>query len=246
MKKESLNKAICSMISLPDNAVVLDIGCRNALYLNTLNQLYPHKMKRAIGIDISDRCFNQISYGMPIELKKMNCEDGLDFKDSEFDLVFVKDILECIYDKERFIKEIYRVLKPGGTVVCVNCDYDSIVFNGDNKNLISKAIHEYAITKQNWMNDIDGWMGRRTFGTFQKTGLFKGEVTMYNIIETEYKEGCYGYQFSRDIEWLTEKGGPLTSKEYCAFLKVLSNANIDGQYIFVKPYYIYMGMKIGN
>ena len=32
-----------------------------------------------------------------------------------------EDVLECITDKERFVGEIRRILKPGGVVLCVNC-----------------------------------------------------------------------------------------------------------------------------
>ena len=165
----SINEAIYNLIELPDNATILDIGCRNACYLKDILEKFPNKINTAIGIDITDKHFDEVNYKAPIELIVMNCADGLTFEDNKFDLIIAKDVLECITDKLKFIKEIHRVLKPNGVIVCANADFDSITLNGKDKDLITKAIHAYAITKQKWMDDLDSWMGRRTYSIFNKT-----------------------------------------------------------------------------
>lgn len=162
----SLNKAIFEQISLPDDAVIVDLGCRDAKFLLSFLEAFPNKIKKAIGVDINDKGFKKIKYKKPIELKVMDCSKKLDFDDNTFDLVFTKDMFECLNDKDFSVKEIHRILKPDGTVICVNCDWDSIAYNGENKELISKALHAYATTKQPWMDDIDSWIGRRMYGLF--------------------------------------------------------------------------------
>jgi len=245
MNKSSLNEAIYEMINLPDGASVVDLGCKNAAYLNGLMEEFPGKIMKAIGADITDRHFSMVEYKQPVELCVMNCAEKLNFPDNEFDLVLAKDMLECLSDKEAFVSEINRILKPGGVVICVNADWDSAVFNGENKELITKAIHAYAVTKQWWMDDLDSWMGRRTYSVFNSSGYFESSVAMYSVVETEYKEGSMGYGFSKDIGWLAEeKNGALTNAEYEEFLCNLEEANKNGQYIFSKPYYIYKGIKI--
>ena len=244
MQKSSLNEAIYELISLPDGACVADLGCRDAAYLNGLVEEFQGRIARAIGADITDRCFDKIPYCSPVELKVMNCAEKLDFPDNEFDLVLAKDMLECIGNKDAFVREINRILKPGGTVICVNCDFDSVVYNGENKELITKAVHAYAVTKQGWMDDLDSWMGRRTFGVFEQSGYFESAVSVHSVIETEYREGAFGFDFSRHIGWLAEENtGALSAEEYKAFLKELENADKKGMYIFSKPYYIYKGIK---
>ena len=245
VNKTSLNDAIYEMINLPDGASVVDLGCKNAAYLNGLMDEFPGKIMKAIGADITARHFSMVEYKQPVELCVMNCAEKLDFADNEFDLVLAKDMLECLPDKEAFVNEIHRILKPGGIVICVNADWDSAVFNGENKDLITKAIHAYAVTKQWWMDDLDSWMGRRTYSVFNSSGYFESSVDMYSVVETEYKEGSMGYGFSKDIGWLVEENtGALTSAEYEEFLHNLEEANKNGEYIFSKPYYIYKGVKI--
>lgn len=242
---QSLNKAILEEIDLPNNAVIADLGCRDATFLIGFQEAFSNKIKSAIGVDINDKGFKNVKYKKPIILKVMDCSKKLKFDDNTFDFVFTKDMFECVSDKEFLVNEIHRILKPGAVVICVNCDWDSVAYNGKNKELITKAIHSYAITKQPWMDDLDSWIGRRMYGFFNKSNLFESSVTIHNVVETEYKEGTFGYALSQDIAWLyKENTGTLSEKEYNEFVENLKSAQTDDQYIFSKPYYIYKGVKL--
>ncbi len=243
-KFSSLNKDIFEQIKLPDNAMVADLGCRDAGFLVGLQQAFPDKIHQAIGVDITDKWFKDVKYKIPIKLKIMDCSKELKFEDNTFDFVFSADMFECVPDKDLLVSEIHRILKPDGVVICVNCDWDSVAYNGENKDLISKAIHAYAVTKQPWMDDIDSWIGRRMYGVFNKSKLFESSVSVHNVVETEYKEGSFGYDLSKDIAWLFEKNtDTLSEKEYYGFIDNLELSHKEGTYIFSKPYYIYKGVK---
>lgn len=243
-KFKTLLKVISEQIHLPDDAMIADLGCRDASFLLEFQQIFPDKIKSAIGVDITDKWFKNIKYKKPIKLKVMNCSKKLKFDDNTFDFVFTKDMFECVPDKEFLVKEIHRILKPGGTVISVNCDWDSISYNGENKELIYKAIHAYAVTKQGWMDDLDSWIGRRMFGYFNKSNLFESYVSVHDVVETEYAEGTFGYDLSVDIAWLyKEMTGALSEEEYDEFINNLKTAQEEGCYIFSKPYYIYKGVK---
>ena len=245
IKISSLNKTIFEQIDLPDNAVIADLGCRDAGFLQDFQQAFPGKIKKAIGVDITDKGFKNIKYEKPIKLKVMDCSKKLKFSDNTFDFVFTKDMFECVSDKELLVKEIHRILKPGGIVISVNCDWDSIAYNGEDKELIAKALQAYAVTKQPWMDDLDSWIGRRMYGVFKKSNLFENSVTVHNVVETEYAEGSFGYELSVDIAWLhKENTGALNKEEYDVFIDNLKSAHKDGSYIFSKPYYIYKGIKL--
>ena len=244
-KYKTLLKAILEQTDLPNDAVIADLGCKDATFLLAFENAFPNKIKSAIGVDITDKWFKDVKYKKPIKLKVMNCGKKLKFKDNTFDFVFSKDMFECVPDKELLVSEIHRILKPGGVVICVNCDWESIVYNGENKELIAKAIHAYAVTKQPWMDDLDSWIGRRMYGFFNKSELFESSVSVHNVIETEYTEGSFGYHLSNDIAWLyKENTSALSKEEYDEFIDNLKSAEANGSYIFSKPYYIYKGVKI--
>lgn len=244
-KYKTLFEAISEQTDLPDSAVIADLGCKDATFLLAFQEAFPDKIKSAVGVDITNKWFKNVKYKKPIKLKVMNCSKMLKFDDNTFDFVFTKDMFECVSDKELLVSEIHRILKPGGTVICVNCDWDSIVYNGANKDLISKVIHAYAVTKQPWMDDLDSWIGRRMYGIFNKSKLFESSVSAHDVIETEYTEGTFGYDLSMDIAWLhKENTGVLNEKEYNEFIDNLISAEKEGCYIFSKPYYIYKGIKM--
>lgn len=244
-KFELLFKVVSEQIDLPDNAVIADLGCKDATFLLAFKEAFPNKIKSAIGVDLKDKWFNNVEYQKPIELRVMDCSRKLEFSDNAFDLVFTKDMFECVYDKELLVAEIHRILKPGGIVISVNCDWDSISYNGENKDLITKAVHAYAITKQGWMDDLDSWIGRRMYGFFNKSKLFESTVSVHNVVETEYSEGTFGYDLSMDIAWLyKENTGALSEEEYNEFINNLQATKNEKTYIFTKPYYVYKGVKL--
>ncbi len=245
IKYSSLNKVILEQICLPDNAVIADLGCRDATFLLGFLEAFPNKIKSAIGVDINDKSFKNVKYKKPIVLKVMDCSKKLKFPDDTFDFIFTKDMFECVSDKDFLVSEIHRILKPGGVVISVNCDWDSVTYNGENKELISKVVHAYAVTKQPWMDDLDSWIGRRMYGFFNKSKLFESSVSVFNVVETKYTETTFGYDLSVDIAWLyKENTGAISKEEYDEFIDNLESAQKDGRYIFSKPYYIYKGIKI--
>ncbi len=241
----SLYKTVFEQITLPEKAVVADLGCRDASFLVALNDTFTDRIKLAIGADITNKDFKKVKHKKSIKLKVMDCSKKLDFPDNTFDFVFTKDMFECVPNKKFLVKEIHRILKPNGTVISVNCDWDSITYNGENKELITNIIHAYAATKQPWMDDIDSWIGRRMYGFFNSSQLFDSSISVYNVVETEYIENSYGYNLSVDIGWLyKENTGVITKTEYDMFIENLKTSQKDGQYVFVKPYYIYKGVKL--
>ena len=98
-KYRTLFKAISEQTDLPDNAVIADLGCKDATFLLAFQEAFPNKIKSAVGADITDKWFKNVKYKKPIELKVMNCSKKLNFADNTFDFVFTKDMFECVTDK---------------------------------------------------------------------------------------------------------------------------------------------------
>jgi phosphoethanolamine N-methyltransferase len=101
--------------------VVLDIGCG----LGGLDEVLAGEFgARVTGVDVAalivDRGRARIAASPlkdRIEIRRI--EPGLlPFPDASFDLVFGKDAWLHIPDKAAFFAEVFRVLKPGGTVAC--------------------------------------------------------------------------------------------------------------------------------
>lgn len=233
-------------IALSESAVVLDVGCQHVGGLKWIKDKY-HLTSECIGIDKKSKNFEdvQTQKALGVSLLEMNASVPLAFADNTFDLIFHKDTLECISDIPAHICELHRVLKPGGIIVCIHRDWESIVFNGHNKALINKAIYEYAnFLQAGWMDDCDGWIGRRVWGHFNKTGLFNGAVKVYNSIETDFTEAHGGWHYIHDMNCFLKPKGFLTEVEYMELIEDINDTYTHGEYLCMSPYYIYTGRKM--
>jgi len=73
------------------------------------------------GVDLADECIRLArehfaQSGLRAELRTMNGEH-LRFSDGSFDVVYAHGVLQYTADPDRMLREIHRVLKPGGEAV---------------------------------------------------------------------------------------------------------------------------------
>ena len=100
------------------NKIVLDIGCGTGGITTSLVNDY--NAKKVIGIDIEDDVcqaalarVKQCGFEHKIEILKVQ-PGAFPFENLTFDVVFSKDSIVHIQQKEFLSKEIFRVLKSGG------------------------------------------------------------------------------------------------------------------------------------
>ena len=97
---------------------VMDIGCGTGAI--TLSLVQDHGAALAIGIDVEGHVCEEArtraaNAGATDKVEIVQVEPGpFPFDDQSFDLVFSKDSIIHIADKEALAKDIHRVLKPGG------------------------------------------------------------------------------------------------------------------------------------
>ena len=113
-------RALAAAASAHQPATLLEVGVGSGLAL----PLYPASTE-VVGIDLSEDMLERARAraatlpGRRIELRRLNAEH-MPFADASFDVVTVPYVLSVTPDAARFVREIRRVCKPGGTIVIVN------------------------------------------------------------------------------------------------------------------------------
>jgi len=115
-----LCKYIAESYFKPGYKTLLDAGCGRGEHLREFQKL-GYQVK---GVDLSGEA-KELS--KDIEVETVNVEtEPLPYKNSSFDVVFNKSLIEHLSNPENFIREAYRVLKPGGRLITLTPDWESI------------------------------------------------------------------------------------------------------------------------
>jgi ubiquinone/menaquinone biosynthesis C-methylase UbiE len=115
---------------LPPRARCLDVGCATAALSERLHRL-GHDV---YGVDIAEamvqaarRRMNPL--GVPEDHFTGCARDALPFEKGNFDLVSALDVLQYVENQPAYIRELRRVLKPGGLALVTNTNRGSLFVN---------------------------------------------------------------------------------------------------------------------
>jgi SAM-dependent methyltransferase len=240
--KEPLYENIESLLGLDLNAEynVLDIGCGRGELLGYLSDSMDSR-STLVGIDEMEDSIISAKENHPhIEFNREKFIDSLRFDDNSIDMVLSVDTLECIPNITALLDEVFRILKPGGKVLFAHWDWDTQVYNSKNKASIRKFVAAFTDWQQDWMDAADGQMGRRLWGLFEGSGKFEGKIASFTLLETEYREGKYGFDRLRDLSGLVEAGS-IDLEEYEMICREMQDLSHQNQYFYSVNSYIYVG-----
>ncbi len=244
MKKE-LFKKLLNLLSLEkdQNYDVLDFGCGSGRLLGKLHKVVGDG-SRLIGFESSQKSVEEGRLRYPnVEFQHEKFIDAFSFPDECFDLFISIDTMECIPDMTVLLSEIHRILKKDAQVLIAHWDWDTQVYHSGNKEGIRKLVAAFSNWQQGWMDACDGQMGRKLWGLFQSSGLFRGEMDVFTLVETEYEKGRYGYNLLQGLCPLV-KNGQLDRSEYDMVLDEMQSLYSKGEYFYSLNSYIYAGRKI--
>jgi len=105
-------KTAINFAKISDDFKLIDIGCSRGHLLKTIRNF--NKKCDLWGVDIEPKIMNLKISNCKFEICNVN---KLPFENEYFDIVFALSTLEHVPDLSSAIKEIWRVLKPGGSAI---------------------------------------------------------------------------------------------------------------------------------
>lgn len=118
-----LKRVIKMAVELPSGSKILEVGCGGGAFIRAISTLRPDL--RCFGCDISSTAIQQ-AQNVSNSIDYAVCgEKTLPYDEDTFDAVFIIDVLEHVFEPENLVKEIYRIIKPGGLYFSfVPCEND--------------------------------------------------------------------------------------------------------------------------
>lgn len=110
---DNLNKCL-NLLEENPNGVLLDCGCSDGkLTIKVAKKVMTNNI---YGIDLDEEVLKK-ARKKGIKTFCVDLNNSLPFENDFFDVIFAHQLLAHLYDVDNFVKEIYRIIKPGGYAV---------------------------------------------------------------------------------------------------------------------------------
>jgi ubiquinone/menaquinone biosynthesis C-methylase UbiE len=138
-EKRAEREVILALLDLKPGESFLDVGCGDGLLVRDAG--------RAVGS--SGHVCGVDSAAPNMAKAKANCPEGeflegdaavLPLEDESFDAASASQLLCFVPDVNRALSELFRVLKPGGRLIILDTDWESLVWNSGDRAVMARAV----------------------------------------------------------------------------------------------------------
>ncbi len=160
------NKVTATKLGLKKGDIVLDAGCGVGGSSIWMAENYGVKVT---GITIVDKQVKLArKYAQDRGVDSLVCFENMDycntkFSDESFDKIFAMESMCYAQDKSIFLKEMYRVLKPGGTLVIADAFLDGRVLTKKDKLQLNDWLEGWAIPNIVILKDFFEYLDANSF-----------------------------------------------------------------------------------
>ena len=215
---------------------VLDIGSGPGLLAHELAEaLGPQG--RVEGVDVSEAML-AIARGRraapgaaPVAFQQVSATE-LPFPDASFDAAVSTQVYEYVEDMPAALAEVRRVLRPGGRLLVLDTDWDSIVWHSSNPERMRRVLGV-------WDEHLaDPFLPRRLGRLLVNAGFSVAERMVIPLLNTGYDERTYSAGLIRFVSSFVAGRRGLTEEDAAAWADDLRGLGED--YFFSLNRYLFL------
>lgn len=198
---------------------------------------------RISGVDISEhmlamareRC-SKPNFGAAFDFQLADATK-LPFGDGSFDAVVSTQVYEYVANVDSALEEARRVLRPGGRLLVVDTDWDSIVWHGADPVLAARVLKA-------WEEHLAHAHLPGTFmDRLRRQGFVPHKQDTCVVLNPALDENTYSYGLIGLVENFVDGRQGVTKQDATAWADQLRNAGRIGRYFFSLNRYLFLAVK---
>ena len=234
----ALNARSFELLRVGPGSAVLEAGCgtgKDAIALSTL----VGPAGRVVGVDSSQVMLSQAveraaQSGSPVEFHLGDVQ-RLAFEDGTFDGARSSRVLCHLDEPRRALAEMMRVLRPGGHLVVIEPDHDTLVIASPQRDCTRKIVNAFGDGFR------DGWTGRWLPVWCRELGLRDVQIEPYTI-QMEYEFVMDTLALHKKVEQLQQTGS-ISPAEASAWTTFQKQAAAAGSFFSAITLFMVAGRK---
>jgi arsenite methyltransferase len=189
------------LLALSPGEAVIDIGSGPGFLCESMADLVSAR-GRVLGIDVSA--------DLVVLARRRNRRDWLRYEqgdaialaaaDQSFDAAVCAQVLEYVADADRGLKEIHRVLKPGGRALIVDTEWDAVVWRSADTARMAKVLAAWEA------HCTDSRLPRTLVPHLRAAGFALEGVSGFPIINTTAVDTYSGGLLDAIVDYLRKQG----------------------------------------
>jgi arsenite methyltransferase len=229
------------LLSLHPGERVCDVGVGPGL-LSYEMALTVGPNGHAAGIDQSDAMLD-MTRGRCSELAWTDFQRAdatkLPFPDESFDAVVSTQVYEYVADMTSALAEVHRVLRPGGRVLILDTDWDSVVWNTNDRVRMQKVMLA-------WDDHLHDPHLPATLGPkLGAAGLAVHLREVIPLVNAAFQTNCYSFGISAAIQAFVGERDDVSAEEAAAWRNEFAALEASGEYFFSINRYVFGAIKSG-
>jgi len=228
-----------SAMALRRGESVLDAGCGTGLLLEQ-EALAVGNGGRAEGVDFSEDMLELASArcaDMPqVHLQQGNIET-LPFEDASFDAASCTQTLLYVKNLDKALRELYRVLKPGGRIAVLETDWSGAILNSHDQALTQRIFGAWdaALVNPNLPKQLRPLLLGLGFGALR--------VEAIPILNSSYSENSFSANMLKNYAAVALKRNLISQTESDEWLQGIDRLIEQDAYFFCVNRFLFTAIK---
>jgi arsenite methyltransferase len=162
---------------------------------------------------------------------------ALAFADATFDAAGSMQVIEYLAEPDAALHQLFRVLRPGGRLVIIDTDWDSLVWAATDRRRAARIAAA-------WNEHLpDPYLPRSLAPRLRAAGFEVKEIRIVPILNTAYDATTFSYNIAPLIAAFVPGRGGVSDDEATEWLNDLAELQHQGRYFFSVNRYLFAASR---